>query len=58
MKEEAEKSDGAKTHIVDLSWLDSIDPEVEAHLLPTERAIIAALRAYRKAPGSRDKRRK
>ncbi len=32
----------------DLTWLDSIDPETEAHLLPTERAILAALRDYRR----------
>jgi hypothetical protein len=37
-----------KSRKVDLTWLDSIDPEVEAHLLPTERAILGALREYRK----------
>lgn len=31
---------------LDLSWLDSVDPETEAHLLPTERAILQALRQY------------
>lgn len=31
---------------LDLSWVDSVDPEVEAHLLPTERAILQALREY------------
>src|SRR2546422_6839311 len=33
--------------MVDLSWLDSVDPEIEQHLLPMERAILAALRSYR-----------
>ncbi len=32
---------------VDLSWLDSIDPEIEQRLLPMERTILAALRSYR-----------
>ena len=31
---------------VDLSWLDSVDPETERHLLPVERAILTALRRY------------
>jgi len=33
---------------VDLSWLNSIDPEIEAHLLPAERAVLQALREYAK----------
>jgi len=32
---------------VDLSWLDSVDPETERYLLPVERAILTALRRYR-----------
>jgi len=32
---------------VDLSWLDTVDPEIEQHLLPIERTILAALRRYR-----------
>jgi len=33
---------------LDLSGVDSMDPEVEAHLLPTERAILQNLREYAK----------
>jgi len=31
----------------DLSWLDSVDEEVLRNLLPLERCIIVALKAYR-----------
>ncbi len=30
-----------------LDWLESVDEQIEAHLLPMERAILLALRKYR-----------
>jgi len=36
-----------QSEAIDLSWLDSIDPEIEQHLLPVERAMLTALRRYR-----------
>ncbi|SRR5712691_6333060 len=46
---EAMEDQSRKNHgeTVDLSWLDSVDPEIEQRLLPMERAILAALRSYR-----------
>jgi len=32
---------------VDLTWVDSVDPEIEQRLLPMERIILAALRRYK-----------
>lgn len=29
-----------------LDWVESVSPEIESHLLPIERAILKALRAY------------
>ena len=31
---------------LDLSWVESVDPEIEAHLLPKKRAILRAIREY------------
>jgi hypothetical protein len=45
---QTERTGETESRRVDLTWLDSIDPEVEAHLLPTERAILQALREYAK----------
>lgn len=42
-----EKGGLAKSGPCQLDWLDSLTEEIEAHLLPLERAIVAALRAYR-----------
>ena len=35
---------------VDLSWLGTLNPEIESQLLPAERAPIAAMRRYAKEP--------
>lgn len=46
--DKVDETNEANLSAVDLSWLSSIGPEVEAHLLPTQRAILGALREYRK----------
>lgn len=48
MKNTEKRPERSNSPTVDLSWVNSVDPELEAHLLPTERAILQALREYAK----------